>query len=74
MQYRYFSKRNQMTAVLKQDLHRLRSEHAGRLRREKTPVFRSNRAGDQIPYGVVLDVASTPPSMREIHALAWEKE
>lgn len=73
--FEYFAKRNQMSAILKQDLHRLRSTHPTRLSpKNRLPVLRLNKAGDSILSGVTLDKLSTPMSPRDRHALAWRKE
>lgn len=74
-QYQYFSKRSQMTAILKQDMHRLRALHPKRLSpKNKLPVVGFNQAGDEIQKGVTLDRLSTPMSPRARHELAWRKE
>lgn len=63
--YRYFSKANQMSAILKQDLHRIRAakpEHLGFSRK----VLPDGR-------GVVIGVLSAPMKGRERHELAHDK-
>lgn len=75
MQYNYFSKRSQMTAVLKQDIHRLRSVNPQRLSpKNKLPVFGTNQAGDAVLSGVKLDRLSSPISPLARHELAWKKD
>lgn len=66
MQYRYFSKRSQMVAVLKADVHRIRTLHPERLRRTKRGTQMVDRQVTD-----VVDVQSDPPSPRELHYLAW---
>lgn len=61
-QYNYFSKANQMSAVLKADTHRLRQAHPKRL-----TVTRKELPNGQ---GVALDVQSKPMTGRARHALA----
>ncbi len=73
--FEYFSKANQMSAILKRDIHALRTAHPKRLSpKNERPLFRFNKAGDAIPNGITLVQLSSPITPRARHELAWRKE
>ena len=73
MQYNYFSKRNQMSAILKRDIHANLQRSSDRLARKKRTSYRATRDGTAVVDGVKMDVAVQPISGRDRHELAWKK-
>jgi len=71
--YNYFSKRNQMSAVMKADLHRIRTERADRLRAVDQPALIVDRKNQMVASGIKKDVAMNVITPRDRHELAWRK-
>lgn len=70
---RYFGRGSHMSAVLKQDAHRVRAKKSSHYKVERKPVTSMDGEG-RVTTTVVENVRATPLSGRARHALSLQTE
>ena len=72
--YRYFGKGSHMSAVLKQDMHRIRTLHPKRYVQKKAEVSEMDGTGKVSVVSVVYESAAMPMSGYQRHKLSWQRD
>lgn len=71
--YSYFTKRSQMTAVLKADTHRVRTNKPKMFSTKQIPITSMDDDGKVTTIGYRTAGTATPMSPRKRQAIAWSR-